>query len=143
MDWGPRLNKREGRKYTEHQHSSFWPLTMDAMRLATSCSHYHMFITMVDGIPSNCEPNCHLHSLSCFFQVMAMKKVTVTVQCTSKSGDRLSMKVRRLWPHPSQQSCCLDFPSVAAGEEQGLELERLHISHQNCPVCSATLTTEH
>lgn len=135
MDWGPRLNKRVGRKYTEHQHSSFWPLIMDAMRLAMLCSCYHMFITVVDGIPTNCEPNCHLHSLSWFFQVTAVKKVTATAQCTSKSGDWQCTKERRpwLWPHPSQQSGCLDCPSVAAGEEQGLELERLHAESSELP----------
>lgn len=64
-----------------------------------------------------------------------MKEVTVTAQCTSKSDDWQCTKERKtwLWPHPSQQSCCLDFPSEAAGEEQGLELERLHTESPELP----------
>lgn len=109
---------------------------MDTMRLATACSCYHMFITMVDGISSNCEPNCHLHSSAAFCRSQQWKKVIVTVQCTSKSSDwqcRKEKKCMALICILQNGAVALDFPSVAAGEVQGPELLGRHTESSELP----------
>lgn len=71
--------------------------------------------TTVDGISSNCEPHCHLHYSSCLCQVTAVRIVTVTVQCTNKSGDWQRREVHGSGYILQNTAIALDFPSVAAG----------------------------